>query len=118
MHRKNRSRLARTKFGELNTGWYGCGSPFNANMPNTAARHAPSTAHSNVTGINAGQEWNGLPPTLIGYATAETQYSSEYPPIIPSIAPTSTTSDTRLWCAPMASAASSSGYGVYASILR
>jgi hypothetical protein len=30
------------------------------------ASDAPSTAHSNVTGINAGQEWNGLPPALMG----------------------------------------------------
>ena len=36
MHRKNRSRLASAKRGTLNTGWYGCGSPFSASMPSTA----------------------------------------------------------------------------------
>jgi hypothetical protein len=34
----------------LNTGWYGIGKPFKANMPNTAAKAAKRIVSSNVTG--------------------------------------------------------------------
>src|SRR5262249_53340615 len=45
MHRKKRSREARAKRGMWNSGWYGCGRPLSASMPNTAA----SAAHNTVS---------------------------------------------------------------------
>jgi len=53
--RKNRSRLASAKRSTLNSGWYGCGSPFMPSMPNTAVRAAARMVHSNVTGMNITQ---------------------------------------------------------------
>ena len=55
MHRKKRFRLASAKRGTLNTGWYGIGRPFNANMPSTADSAATRMVHSKVTGMNIGQ---------------------------------------------------------------
>ena len=40
----------------------------------TVPTPAHSTMTSNVTGMNAGQEFHGLPPTLIGQLTAVAQY--------------------------------------------
>ena len=45
-------------------------------MPRTADTAATRIVHSNVTGMNAGQLFSGLPPTFSGYATAAAQYCS------------------------------------------
>ena len=49
------------------------GRPFSASMPRTAMSAAPSTVHSKVIGMNAGQLLKGRPPTLIGKSITEVQ---------------------------------------------
>jgi hypothetical protein len=46
----------------------------NASTADTAAN---STMTSNVTGTNAGREFHGLPPTLMGQSLVVVQYSNQ-----------------------------------------
>ena len=52
-------------------------------MPSTAAIAAKRIVHSNVTGMNAGIECSGLPPTLIGYAIRHSLAGLEWAAGIP-----------------------------------
>src|SRR5262249_5836440 len=72
-HRKTGSRVDSAKRGTLNTGWYGMGRPFSASKPKTVTSAAPSTVHSKVIGMNAGQLLNGRPPTLSGKSITDVQ---------------------------------------------
>ena len=55
MQRKNRSWLASSNPGTLNTGWCGRGNPLINSIAKNAVNAATSTNTSNVIGINTGQ---------------------------------------------------------------
>ena len=80
-------------------------------MPITVVSAAPRIMHSKVTGMNMGQLTSGLPPTFRGYATADTQYSSEKPPVPPSRPPMSTINGNLVFLKPIAWCNSSIGIG-------
>jgi hypothetical protein len=45
----------------LKIGWYHVGSLLSANIPNTVKNAVNNMVNSNVTGMNAGSDMNGLP---------------------------------------------------------
>ena len=64
--RKKRLRLASSKAGTLNTGWYGCGNPQSASVPITAVSAANRMVVSKAGTMNEGRLTRGRPPMLSG----------------------------------------------------
>jgi hypothetical protein len=86
-----------------------------ANIPITVVRALNRIVTSNVTGMNAGPEKKGFPPTIRGQSTAEVQYWPKNPIAQPVRPPTKTSTGRIERFTPCASKIPWTGNGVNVS---